>query len=351
MSMLASTIASFWTAVQTTLFPALEAAGVPLSPKLARLVAILEIVQIERAITGPSPYQRGVRPTDRRCLARALLAKAYYGLPHTKALRERLLADPALRHVCGWSHRAAVPSEATFSRAFRVFAETGLTDQVHVALVTAWRGDTLVWHAATDATAIPARERPQPHPTGPLYRDPTRLVRQQAMAPEVALLELATACSVAGKQHRSGKVRYWTGYKLHVTVDEWGLPLAAVTTAAAVHDNQVAIPLLHLVHRRVRVLYDLMDKAYDAEAIEDLCLRLGHRPLIDRMTRGGPAPPPLEPDRARQYQGRTVVERCFARLKDEFGGLCVRVRGYRKVHTHLMFGLLVLFADQLLRIA
>ena len=46
-----------------------------------------------------------------------------------------------------------------------------------------------------------------------------------------------------------------------------------------------------------------------------------------------------------------MAERFNARLKDEAGGKQVRVRGHRKVHAHLMFGLLVIFADALLRLA
>ena len=45
-----------------------------------------------------------------------------------------------------------------------------------------------------------------------------------------------------------------------------------------------------------------------------------------------------------------MVERVNGRLKDEFGGRCVRVRGAAKVMAHLMFGVLVLTADQLLRL-
>ena len=58
----------------------------------------------------------------------------------------------------------------------------------------------------------------------------------------------------------------------------------------------------------------------------------------------------MEPDRARIYKGRTVAERFNARLKDEVGGKNLRVQGVRKVHAHLMFGLLVIFADALLRL-
>ena len=38
------------------------------------------------------------------------------------------------------------------------------------------------------------------------------------------------------------------------------------------------------------------------------------------------------------------------RLKDEFGGRHVRVRGYDKVLAHLKFGMTVLTASQLMRL-
>ena len=50
-----------------------------------------------------------------------------------------------------------------------------------------------------------------------------------------------------------------------------------------------------------------------------------------------------------RYNERTTVERANARLKDEFGGRCVRVRGHAKVSCHVMFGILALTVDQLLR--
>ncbi len=50
------------------------------------------------------------------------------------------------------------------------------------------------------------------------------------------------------------------------------------------------------------------------------------------------------------YRERTTVERVNARLKDEFGGRTVRVRGNAKVMCHLMFGILALTADQILRL-
>lgn len=53
---------------------------------------------------------------------------------------------------------------------------------------------------------------------------------------------------------------------------------------------------------------------------------------------------------AQRYKERSQAERTNARLKDEFGGKQVGVRGHAKVMSHLMFGLLVLTADQLMRL-
>ena len=49
-----------------------------------------------------------------------------------------------------------------------------------------------------------------------------------------------------------------------------------------------------------------------------------------------------------RYNERSTVERVNGRLKDDFGGRVVRVRGHDKVMCHLMFGILALTADQLL---
>jgi hypothetical protein len=38
-------------------------------------------------------------------------------------------------------------------------------------------------------------------------------------------------------------------------------------------------------------------------------------------------------------------------LKDEFGGRTIRVRGASKIMAHLMFGILALTVDQILKLA
>ncbi len=58
----------------------------------------------------------------------------------------------------------------------------------------------------------------------------------------------------------------------------------------------------------------------------------------------------FSPAEAIRHNERTAAERSNARLKDEFGGRTLRVKGHAKVMAHLMFGILALPADQLMRL-
>ena len=92
----------------------------------------------------------------------------------------------------------------------------------------------------------------------------------------------------------------------------------------------------------------LMDSAYDCDGIREISRKFGHVPIIDRNQRRGEKLE-FDPAEKTRFNERTTVERVFGRLKDEFGGRMVRVRGSTKVMAHLMFGILALTADQLLK--
>ena len=64
-----------------------------------------------------------------------------------------------MRRLCGWESRCEVPSEATFSRAFKVFAEEKVPDAVHAMIVKENYTEKLVGHASIDSTAIVGREK------------------------------------------------------------------------------------------------------------------------------------------------------------------------------------------------
>ena len=339
-------------------------------------VAVLELVRVEALL----PYFRGQvgRPEeDRASLARAFIAKAVFDVPTTRALIERLEVDGRLRRLCGWSGGGRLPSEATFSRAFSEFAESGLASRLHETLIARTMAGHLVEHISRDATAIEARERPQPKAAKPKRRrkrgrprkgeerakEPSRLERQLTMSLPQMLADLPRACDVGAKRNAKGHRTSWIGYKLHVDTADGGVPVSCIMTSASVHDSQVAIPLGTLTARRVENLYDLMDAAYDSIEIWAHSISLGHKPIIDvNPRRSVDMQEALKREKTarrtlglvfpeeRRYVVRSGSERVNGRLKDEFGGRHVRVRGYDKVLAHLMFGMTVLAASQLMRL-
>jgi hypothetical protein len=178
----------------------------------------------------------------------------------------------------------------------------------------------------------------------------TRLERQGRQSAQEALGELPAHCDLGTKRNSKGYKETWRGYKLHADVNDCALPISVALTAASLHDSQVAIPLIKLTSERVDYLYDLMDAAYDAKPIYEVSRSLGHVPIIDKKSRGRDVIP-LAPHEAARYKERTASERFNSRLKEEFGGGNVMVRGAQKVLLHLMFGIIALFADQLLKLS
>lgn len=346
--------------VQRSLFPHLREEVGELTEKERRFVVVLEVVEIEKHVRGH--HWLGRKPKDRKPLARAFVAKAFYNIPTTGALLERLRRDKAFRQLCGWECWYRVPSESTFSRTFDEFAQSELTDKVHEALVKEYVGDDVVWHVSRDSTAVEAREKPVKKEAAPEASkvkrkrgrprkgeqrpvpDKKRIEKQREWSIEECLADLPRVCDVGTKKNSKGYKSSWVGYKFNADVADGGIPLSGITTSASVHDSQVAIPLMKMTASRVESFYDLMDSAYDAEPIRLTSLEMGHVPIIDHNARGGKALP-MEPDRARRYNNRTTAERFNSELKDNHGGSMVRVRGNKKVHAHLMFGLLVIFAE------
>ncbi len=377
MHSLRACFAPCWQSIQTTLFPWVEKDLGPLTEKQQQLVQTLEIIRIENLV--PSHFRVPGRPLkDRVAMARAFVAKAVYDMPTTRGLLDRLATDVALRRICGWERKSQVPSESVFSRAFAEFADTQLTQRVHEALIRKTHEDRLVGHLSRDSTAIEAREKPakKAEPPEPPTRKQgrpkkgeerpkalTRLQRQGAMSTHAMLDDLPTECAVGTKKNSKGYKESWIGYKLHIDVADGQIPISCILTSASLHDSQAAIPLATLSAERTTSLYDLMDAAYDAEEIRQHSRSLGHVPLIDINPRGNTAlKEQLEAEARRlkcigfqlpedvRYNQRTASERVNGRLKDEFGGRHVRVRGAAKVMCHCMFGMLALTADQLMRL-
>lgn len=183
------------------------------------------------------------------------------------------------------------------------------------------------------------------------------------MTLEQMLDDLPRHSNVGSKKNSQGYKETWVGYKLHLDVADGQIPIGCLLTSASLHDRQVAIPLARMTGRRVTHLYEVMDSAYDAQSIHEFIRSQGQVAIIDAHPRRDAAlKAELEAEQKRRkirgmvsaedlrYRERTTVERVNARLKDEFGGRAIRVRGHAKVICHLMFGILALAADQIMRL-
>jgi hypothetical protein len=374
---LRETLTNTWDHIQGFLFPMLREEVGPLSAQHERLVVVLDVARIEAFVQMWSGLP-GRPLEDRHALARAFVAKAVLDLPTTAGLIERLAVDTTLRRLCGWERRSEVPSESTFSRTFAEFAASALPCRVHEALIKKTHKGRIVGHIARDSTAIEAREKPvraaPAAPTMPKRKrgrpkigevvakpEPRRLERQASMTLAEMLDDLPTCCNVGTKRNAKGHTTSWIGYKLHIDTADGDIPISCLLTSASLHDSQVALPLASITAERVTNLYDLMDSAYDAPEIRDKSRALGHVPIIEaNPRRGGKAQAETEARAKRsagyelaedvRYHQRSSAERVNGNLKDNSGGDHVRVRGAPKVFCHLMFGILVVTVEQMMRL-
>jgi hypothetical protein len=372
---LRETLTNTWDHIQGFLFPMLREEVGPLTAQHERLVVVLDVARVEAFVQMWSGLP-GRPPEDRHALARAFVAKAVLDLATTSGLIERLAVDATLRRLCGWERASQVPSESTFSRAFAEFAESSLPNRVHEALIKRTYKDCIVGHISRDATAIEAREKPVKveTPKTPKRKrgrpkkgevaakpEPRRLECQVGQTLPQMLADIPTCCNVGSKRNAKGHTTSWIGYKLHIDTADGDIPVSCLLTSASVHDSQAAIPLASTTASRVTNLYDLMDSAYDAPEISDKSRALGHVPIIDaNPRRGGKAAAEAEARAKRcagyelaedvRYNQRSSAERVNGNLKDNCGGNHVRVRGAPKVFCHLMFGILVVTVEQMMRL-
>jgi len=365
-STLNNKLSQHWNCIQDNLFPWIEESLGPLSDKHRQLISVLEFADIDSHFSTYRGITPGRPPIDRASIACAFIAKAIYNLPTTRCLIDRLKVDKILRQICGFLHIHEIPSESVFSRAFAEFANTQLGEKIHDSLINSYHANRLVGHISRDATAIAAREKPlkkdppkkEKKKRGRPKKDevraapePSRVERQLKME-NVALMlaDLPKHCDIGSKVNSKGHKISWRGYKLHLDIADGDIPISCALTSASTHDSQVAIPLATMTSKKVQSCYDLMDSAYDSVHIRMHSQSLGHVPLIDFNHRSKNDHRAFAPHEAERYKQRSSAERVNSRLKDSFNALCVRVKGHSKVMLHLMFGVIALTVDQMIRI-
>jgi hypothetical protein len=369
-------LSTFLTNVQLKLIPDLEDRIGVLKEEHKKIITILELVRIEDFI--PCTRFNFGRPIKHRIqIARAFIAKIILKITYTKELKTRLERDPQLRTICGWDYHSTIPSESKFSRAFAEFAERRLPERVHQALISDAYNGKIVGHVVKDSTPIVGRERALKK-EGSMKERRKLLNKQQAKEKRkgnsrkqrqlkqdlnTMVRELPACCDIGAKKMANGFLTSWKGYKLHVAIDDHCIPLAAIVTSASLNDSEVAIPLAIKSNLVARNFYDLMDSAYNSPEIKEHSFLLGHVPIIDKRPRSTVQKEEKKAEQKRKmllnaftaedrrYKERMPKERFNALFKDYYGGNNIWYRGCSKISCHLMFGLLTLTANTLLRLS
>ena len=376
--MLKDTLTYFSNKLHSFLFPIVEDKLYDdvLLKKHYQIISILEVIQIEKFIPQNCRYSRGKPVKHRLQVARALIAKHVLNLKTTSELIHHLKVDKNLRYICGWEPGQRLADESTFSRVFKLIAETGILEEIHSKLTEEVFENRVVLHNGRDSVPIPAREWPEgkkenrkkarskQQPKSP-YKKVT-VCEEQAQSNDSAdemLAKLPTRCSIGRKTNSSGKTTCWRGYKLHMDVAEGWFPISCAITSAHTHDTQTAIPLSIKSSERCQICYELMDSAYDSKSIYEFIEKNGRRALIVPRIWNGKRGEETErelraqktlgwkPAEGIRLQQRFACERLFSRVKDHFSGMSVWVRGYTKVKCHVMLSVLCLAVDELLRMS
>jgi len=347
-------LGSLWNSIQAWLFPMLEDELGELDEKHREFISVCELCSPQAYVDSYRWVGNGCPPASRLALCKAFIAKAVWDFPTTRDLIDAVRHRPTLRRLCGWETLKKVPSESTFSRVFAAFAKDELPQRIQEAMIKKHYGDKIAGHISRDGTAIHGREKAAQKTSTSITQsdqqaEPTRLQRQLQRSLDENLADLPRDCDWGTKKDSKGKKQTWRGFKLHLDAIDGDIPISWLVTSASTHDSQAAIPLAQMSADRVISLYDLADAAYDAKEIRQMSERLGHVALIDHNPRRGEKRQ-FTPSEAVRYRQRSSAERVNSHLHDNHGGRHVRVRGGVKVAVHLSFGLLVIAAEQLLKL-
>ena len=369
--MLLHNLSYFKDLVQDQLFPYLREKLGNFNEFHQKVAAVLALTEPENFV--PRCFRPKGRPVkDRGKIARAFVAKATLNISNTKEILDRLKYDHSLRIICGWDYPHSIPSEATFSRSFREFSNSELPEQIHQALVRVSYKDSIICHSSRDATDIPAREkskRPKSKEAtkrssrgGPPggSRSKTAKQKNSGLGWKELFNDIPKECDSGSKVSSKRTRMYWMGYKLHADVSDDGIPLSCLLSSASCSDTMLAIPLSQKTDERVTVLYELMDRAYDATAVREFITDSGRVPVIQKKPRNQIMKQEMAQESMAQkllnfrpipdyrLSKRTVVERFFSDLKDNYAGRFFRYRTHAKVFCHMMFSVVALTATKII---
>ncbi len=309
--------------------------SVELSKKESEFAAIWNMVLHllpSRVFEENSFGRRGYRLVDILAVRAVML---FFKQGNIKMALEFMNGNPNIRRIVGISR---VPSESVVSRRTRELLDVIDADSMHKAIVGEFHSSRLVCNLSIDSTPIDARERPIAREKQEKSRrgrkkkgseeerkckeraaDEKRL-EDEAMHGDASqfLATLEDRCSITGKRNSKGHMQWRIGYKVHLAVDDMGIPVSFFVSGACVHDSRVAIPLLRLASERCKFLYSLMDGGYSSSAIESFARDIGVIPVIDFKADRNGSKPEMDQAKKIRYRARTTVERTNSELKDCF---------------------------------
>lgn len=334
---------------QEEIFPELEEKFGYLTNKHEQFIQMLDLIDINAI------YPRRLwdaffgRPvSSRHSFVRAFMAKIIWGIDTTKDLIERLKVDRVMRCTCMFDYRVKkLPSESSFSRAFKELSELDIASKIHEYLIIEHCSSELYEHTSIDGSSIEVAEK------AVIVEKKIRTTQDQLGQTTQEILEdLPDVCNFGAKKDSNGKGFKWKGYKLHAAVNDYNIPIAAVVTSASVNDTLCAIPLVRIVEQRVDNLYYLMDKGYDSAATHAEVKSHGKVALIDFNHRGNEKDArSFDVNEKRHYGNRAFSESFFSHLKMQYLPNYILYRGIKKVTSVLNFALSVITAVQIVKYA
>ncbi len=334
-----------------------------LSPEHRSLLSMLRVIEEFIEIPEKESGLRGRPPVPDLPVFRFFLCKNILQVDTNSRMRQRLLADPNLRQICGFRK---VPSESTFSRRMSSFSRHHYSEAALSPMVSQYLDGHIIRSVSRYSTSIAGREKPKNKKRdikpkvkkkrgrpckGEIRpaKEEKRIKKHYRMKPGKSFQGIEKECAWGCKKNSQANVMYWKGYKLHLDATDIGIPISALVTGANVHDSQVSIILEKMTERRITHLYTMADSAYDVPSLRDYIIKKGRIPVIDFNKRRKKNPPSFAPIEKEQYKTRSVVERANAHLKDCFLPQNLYVKGYKKVNFSLMNGVLCLTALKIIQ--
>jgi len=276
------------------------------------------------------------------------MAKMFYRCSTVRSVLGLMSKSWSLRRISGLDR---VPGEATMSRRFNDLKGIVDLDGLHGRLVAGYFRGRLVHNASLDSMIVDCHEKPAKREKKEhLKRGRKRkgsdderqfLERKEVESkrlglltegdPHEALASLEHRCSVTGKRNSHGNMEWHIGYKLHMVVDDRGIPIGGHVTGACVSDMKPAIPLIRIADSRCRFMYCLMDAGYCWDEIRKAAGKLGKVPVIDTKAERNGHKVELDPPKKERYKARTAVERSYGELRSCYLPDILHSRGEKAV--------------------